>query len=230
MSPWDFPCCLFGVFLYSHGLSHIGSHFLLWSCLPSGSVFLLASHQALLPTSPQVPSVVLTPRCYYEGQGGFWQSLCVFWVCRFSLTPRLLELDLFSSLLLLGTLQEWKKTIAILDPRLSLRTSLTDLFVFILFVPESETVSHPKTHSVTSQELDLTDGYGIFFLFLLLFLPFLLLNCLPVIPEKKFKDVSLCKLSFLVFSCFLLEEFCPWIPSHSTPSPSLFLNLSSIIF
>lgn len=137
--PGTSPVAFLGVFLCSHGLSHSGSHFLLWSCLPSGSVFLLASHQALLPASPQVPSAVFTPRCFCGGRGGFWQSLCVFWAYRFSLTPRLLELDLVSFLLLSGALQEWKKTIAILDPRFSLRTSLTGFFVFILLVPESET-------------------------------------------------------------------------------------------
>ena len=36
-----------------------------------GSVFLLASHQALPPASPQVPSVVFTPWSFYGGQVTF---------------------------------------------------------------------------------------------------------------------------------------------------------------
>lgn len=137
--PGTSPVASLGCFCILMGwviLAHISS---------SGPAFLQGVCFCWPPIKPCFP---LPRRCLLlssllcatvKARAAFGSPYVCFESCRFSLTPRLLELDLFSFLLLLGALQEWKKTIAILDPRFSLRTSLTDLFVFILLVPESET-------------------------------------------------------------------------------------------
>lgn len=199
-------CCLSWVFLFSLGLI---AEFCWLTFLPLSPAFLQGvyfcwppSHQALLP-------FVGLAFCFPTG--AFW--------CLHSFTasveagvafgspyvyfesvdylclpsPSLLEIDLFSFLLFLEALQKWKKKVATLDSRLPLSPSMRA--------------------SVTGLFVNLLYSAGI---------QCLSWKLVSSSNPRKFQDVSLCELSFLIFSSVSFRKYSVLVHCLHLHSPPIF--------